>query len=498
MKTRFLAFALLAPFAGSLALSSDARACGGCVVPAETNTIVNAHRMALSISPKQTVLWDQIQYKGDPESFGWLLPVKEGATIELSTDAWFETLDAATTTNVSAPPINCGGGSSGLGCGVVTSSDAPTLAGEDGAGGVQVVHRGTVGPFETVTLSTKTPGVLDDWLAKAGFNIPAESAPVIDAYIQEGFDFIALKLQPGKNIDEMKPVRIVQPGAVPTLPLRMVSIGTGANVGITLYIIGEGRWEAENFTNTQVPMDLLSWDFATNSSNYSEVREKVLGQNGGSVWLTSFSKQQALTTRLNRFFNVNSDFNFTNVIGEAYVRQGAKNGETTDQGCIASFTQFSNSGQIVVDPCAPGVPSYDPSCGNPNPGPGEIDARVFECGATDEVTDTTLDDIATALTGQHPKDTWVTRLEANLPRSALAKDLVIKAAKDQIEVNADLQARLGKNIDTVCGSGIVLPPGSSNTSDDKSRFLVIVTMFGLSILAFARKRLRASHGPTLA
>lgn len=497
MKTRFLAFALLAPLAGSFALSTDAHACGGCVVPPETNTIVNAHRMALSISPTQTVLWDQIQYKGDPESFGWLLPVKEGATIELSTDAWFETLDAATTTNVSAPPINCGGGSSGFGCGSVLASDTTAAPESANGGGVEVLHRGTVGPFDTVTLSTKTPGVLDDWLANAGFNIPAESAPIIDAYIKEGFDFIALKLQPGKNIDEMKPVRIVQPGAVPTLPLRMVSIGTGANVAITLYIISEGRWEAENFTNAQVPVDLLSWDFETSSSNYSEVREKVLAQNGGSIWLTSFATQQGLTKRLNRFFSLNpNDFSFTNVIGEVYVQQGKKNGETTDTGCASAFTQFSNSGQLVVDPCPPGVPSYDASCGAVDA--GQIDARIFECGATDEVTDTALDDIATALTGLHPKDTWVTRLEANLPRSALAKDLVIKAAKDQIEVSADLQARLGKNIDSVCGSGIVLPPGSSNTSDDKSRFLVIAAMLSLSIMAFARKRLRPNHDASLA
>jgi hypothetical protein len=496
MKTRLLAFAFVAPLAGSLALSSDARACGGCVVPPETNTIVNAHRMALSISPTQTVLWDQIQYKGDPESFGWLLPVKEGATIELSTDAWFETLDAATSTNVSAPPINCGGGgSSGFGCGAM-SSDAIGIP-EGGLGeGVQVVHRGTVGPFETVTLSTKTPGVLDDWLAKAGFNIPAESAPVIDAYIKEGFDFIALKLQPGKNIDEMKPVRIIQPGAVPTLPLRMVAVGTGANVAITLYIISEGRWEAENFTNVQVPVDLLSWDFETNSSNYSEVREKTLAQNGGNIWLTSMAKQQALTTRLNRFFDVTNDFNFTNVIGEAYVRQGAKIGETTDTACASAFTQFSNSSQLVVDPCPPGVPSYDASCGSV--GAGEIDARIFECGATDEVTETTLDDISTALTGLHPRDTWVTRLEANLPRSALSKDLVVRAAKEQVEVSADLQARLGKNIDTICGSGTILPPGSSNTPDDKSRLLVLATMLSLSMMAIARKRLRPSQTPTLA
>lgn len=104
MKSRFLALSIIASLGTTMALSSDANACGGCVVPPEDNTIVNSHRMALSISPKQTVLWDQIRYNGSPESWGWLLPVKSGAVIEVSTDAWFETLEAATKTSVNAPP----------------------------------------------------------------------------------------------------------------------------------------------------------------------------------------------------------------------------------------------------------------------------------------------------------------------------------------------------------------------------------------------------------
>lgn len=493
MKNRFLALALLAPLAGTLALSSDARACGGCVVPPETNTIVNAHRMALSISPKQTVLWDQIQYKGDPESWGWLLPVKPGAVVELSTDAWFETLDAATTTNVSAPPINCGSGAAGFGC--AGQSDSATAPGGFAGNGVQVVHRGTVGPFSTVTLSTKTPGALDDWLLQAGFNIPADSAPVIDAYIKEGFDFIALKLQPGKNIDEMKPVRVIQPGAVPTLPLRMVAVGTGANVAITLYVIGEGRWEPENFTNTQIPIDLLSWDYATSTSNYSELREKVLDQQGGNVWLTTMAKPRALLDRGTRAFDINNNFNFTNVLGEAYVQQGLKNGEATDGACATVFAQFANSSQIVTDPCPAGVPSYDASCGTVPA--GETDARLFECGATDEVTDTVLDDIATALTGLHPKDVWVTRIEADLPRSALAKDLVIKASKDQLELSADLQARIGKNVDEFCGTSAIIPTNTNPRNDDKSRMLVLMTILGAGVLALTRKRLRNVQLPSV-
>jgi len=477
MKTRFLALALLAPMAGILTWSHETRACAGFVAPAESNAVVNSHRIALSISPTQTVLWDQIQYKGDPKSFGWILPVKPGAMIELSTDAWFEALEAATTTNVMAPEINCGNS----GCG---SSDLKAGNFDGSSNGVDVVHRGTVGPFDTVTLSTKTPGVLDDWLTNAGFTLPADAAPVIDAYVKEGFDFIALKMQPGKGIDEMKPVRVVQKGAIPVLPMRMISVGTGANVGITLYIIGEGRWEAKDATNTVIPLDLLAWDFEKGSSNYSELHDRALGLDGGNVWLTNFARQQGLTTPLNRNLDVNNDFNFTSILGETYIRQGLKNGEATDSTCATTFRQFSASSRLVVDPCPAGVPSYDASCGTV--GANETDARLFECGATDPVEETTLDDIATALNGLHPKDVWVTRLEANLPRSALTKDLEIMAATNQVEISADLTARLGKN---ACGSTIA-PLAIESSNNDKGRALMIMTMLGAACLAFMRKVLR--------
>ncbi len=60
--------------AGALALvpallaSNDARACGGCFhVESQTeSTVVTGHRMAFALSPTHTVLWDQIQYSGQP------------------------------------------------------------------------------------------------------------------------------------------------------------------------------------------------------------------------------------------------------------------------------------------------------------------------------------------------------------------------------------------------------------------------------------------------
>lgn len=497
MRLRFILPLLSAAVAAALATSTDAAACGGCVVPPEENTIVTGHRMALSVSPKQTVLWDQIKYDGDPKSFGWLLPVKPGAVIEVSTDAWFETLDAATSATVFAPPVNCNnGGGSGFGCGSAAAELSPRSAGDFGpGGGVTVVHRGTVGPYETVTLSTQTPGVLNDWLTAAGYKIDPASQPVVDAYVDEGFDFIALKLQPSSSVKEMKPVRVVQPGASPTLPLRMVAVGTGANVAVTLFLITEGRWQAKNFENAQVPLDLLSWNFEGNSSNYATVREKLLAASGGATWLTAFAQPKALLSPLptlnfgfggNRTYSAGGDsFDTVDTIGGAYIQRGMQNDEAEVTECATSFSTLAESAKMVVDPCPPGKPSDDPSCSSVDA--AQIDARQFECGK--------LDDLATALAGLHPKDVWLTRLEANLPRAALASDLVLEAAAVQAAVDNEMQARKAENVEALCGSqGAALPLfGGGKGAGGGQGGGALVVGFGMvatALLGVARRRAR--------
>ena len=91
-----------------------ARACGGGMFTVETETqttTLSGHRVAISISTDQTVLWDQIQYQGDPKDFAWVMPVKTGAKISVGSDAWLEALDAATATVISSQPVDCFTGS---------------------------------------------------------------------------------------------------------------------------------------------------------------------------------------------------------------------------------------------------------------------------------------------------------------------------------------------------------------------------------------------------
>lgn len=478
-------------------VASDADACGGCFIPPTTSTVVTGHRMALSVSTTQTVLWDQISYTGDPAEFAWVLPVKQGAYLELSSDAWFETLDAATNVQVVQPPVGCRSPFSFGGCGASydeaggIANDAP---GEGSGPAVDILHRGTVGPYETVTLSTMVPGALNEWLQTAGYAVDPATQPTIDEYVAEGFDFIALKLQPDKGVREMKPVRVVTPGATPTLPLRMVAIGTGPEVAITLYLISEGRLGPENFPTAQLPLDLLSWDFLDSSSNYGELRQQTLAASPGkSAWLTSYARQRAMLSQVFNqfaFFNVNygTDPNGAQLdtIAKAYLNQGILNKETAtktgvpkEDDCRAAFASIDGQSTFVVkNPCPMGVPLDDPSCGAV--GSGEIDARTLACGA--------LDDLAAAFTGSHPGSVWLTRIEAALPQAALKTDLTLKPADDQKEVENWIQARIAVNADKFCGSFTPPPVWSSPTGKSLTGGLAAISMAALALFGVAARR----------
>lgn len=509
--------ALLAALVSAVALSSnDAGACGGCFITGSRTTVVSAHRMAVSISTQRTVLWDQIQYAGSPEDFAWVLPVKPGAYLELANNAFFEALDTATSTTVVAPQVFCNnnddypydgyspGYSKGCGIGCTAQAGAEYANGAGGGGGagggtgheepppVTVLHQESIGPYETVTVHSNVKGALFDWLTSHSYDVPQNIEPVIDSYEADGFDFIALRLTPGNGVQLMQPVRVVSPGAAPTLPLRMVAAGTGANVAVTLFLIGEGRWEPQNFPTSVIDGGVMSWDFDSKSSNYAQLREAVLATNQGRTWLDTFSKQGALldyvknpiTQGYNTYLTSDNSQSLS-TIGELYMAQGAI--DDPDVGpldCIGSLKAASQSKSVVVDPCA----GQDPMC-TAQAGPGELDARTLECGP--------LDDIAASLIGLHPADVWLTRLESNLPQSALADDLLLQAAPSQDEID-NWRTATKYTHHPQCGNGSTAaalpprarPPSNGSSPRRKNEMALYAALLAAAAVTAGRRLLR--------
>ncbi|MBS2019833.1 MAG: DUF2330 domain-containing protein [Deltaproteobacteria bacterium] len=363
---------------------TDAQACGGCFPPqpppGESQSVVTDHRMVLSVSQGQTTLYDQIRYSGEPSSFAWVLPIAGTVTVGLSADTVFQALESQTQTTVQSPPDGC---PSPTNCGYASADEraSGTSAGSSSSGGVEVLKQEVVGPYETVQLRSTDPLALDNWLAQNGYTVPADVKPVITAYVNEKFDFLALKLLPGKGVSSMRPVRVTTQGATAVLPLRMVAAGTGAVVGVSLWVIGEGRYEPQNFPTFALRSEDLTWDWATRTSNYKELRAAKTTELAGRGWevesSVSFSKPA-----------------FQNIM-QRYAQVAASSGGTTGGDYVAE----EKNGQVVKP-----------------------------------VEQVRAEDIDTLFNGISPGKERVTRMRADLAKAALANDLVLIASGDQTEL----------------------------------------------------------------
>jgi uncharacterized membrane protein YgcG len=374
---------LAAPLAlFALTPARDASACGGCFHE-NGNTEVAAHRMIFSISPAQTTLWDQIEYTGDASSFAWVLPTKGVVTVGLSSDALFGNLSNQTQVNIYGPPLGCPPSS----CGSSGFSSTAVGSGGGDPGGVVVTAQQVVGPYETVQLSSADPTALTTWLKGHQYNVPADIDPVIAAYVNEGFDFLAMKLVPGQGITSMKPVRVTSPGAGLSLPLRMVAAGVGPTAPITLWVLAEGAYVPQNFPSFAIDGSELVWDWASESSNYKQLRADGFQATAGKGWLIEASEPTSMS---------NLSFALTD---------------------LAMFNPMASG---YADDMGMGAPE---AC---------------------------MADLDTLFAGIDPAKLWISRLYAELPHAALSTDLTLAASANQQPVTRTFNVTATKGTKPMC------------------------------------------------
>jgi hypothetical protein len=377
----------------SFAGQRQASACGGCFhPPTQTVTDITDERMLLAVSATQSTLYDQIEYSGTPSSFAWVLPIHGTVTVGLSADVLFASIDTLTATQINPPPQNCPAPNCTQAPVAFAGGAASNSA--DDAGAVIVLSQANVGPYSTVQLHSTDSSALDTWLVTNGFNIPAAVQPILDAYVKEGFDFLAMKLLPNQGVQAMRPVRVTMPGASVSLPLRMASIGTGAITGITIWVVADGRYEPQNFPFFHIDDSQLVWDWSSNLSNYTTLR-------------------------------VQNEANLKNAGWE--IESSIALNQQTIKNVILSGGQYYGNGLASSAP-VDATQDYLP-VGAADAGAGAGDAG-YE--SAEQVRD---DDVNTLFAGLTGSTVRVTRIRSDIAQTAMTSDFVLQASSDQSELS---------------------------------------------------------------
>lgn len=489
-----ISLSIAAALAGALVLTPapDASACGGSFSPPpdpQNPEVIEiaAQRMAFSISDAQTVLWSQIEYEGPPEEFAWVLPVGPGSTIELASPNWFDALEAATSTHVVAPgacgpaPVYEEPSSGGCGCGSKSYDGAGLRGGpqEPGTSSVDVVSRGTLGPYDTVTLSAQNGDAVKDWLTTNGYSIPADVGPILDEYTMKGMDFIALKLKSDSSTGQMQPVRVVMKGASSMIPFRMMVAGARAMVPVTLFVIGEGRYAPQSYPETTLDAGSLIWDFAAENSNYAETREALLkASEGGRGFLTTFAQGGGLhKTVVDHLGNPvelkppAKEAGTASSLAELYLKMVDAENVLSAGECAAILQQLKLNESATVEDCALGACPA-----------GSLSKAELECENGK--------DLAVALLGMRPGDAWVTRLEANLPKEGLTVDLTLQPAPAQDEKSNWVVAGQHENCtETFYSTASVDIPGARRKSTE---MVAAAFAFGAALLRRRSRSVKAA------
>ncbi|GAA4953140.1 DUF2330 domain-containing protein [Yinghuangia aomiensis] len=201
------------------ALIRPAWACGcGAMVPGnQTSMAVREETSAVRWDGRTEEILMQLTVTGDAANAAWIMPVPTRADLALGDTKLFSRLDT-----VVAPVDKTRhyfwprdgdwpfGGDHKKPNGA-SSAAAPGAA----APPVSVVGSGELGPFQYAQLAATDPAALESWLHTNGFTMPAGLADSLKPYVDQGWEYVAVKLAPAANPGGAG--RSVPGKAVPTL-----------------------------------------------------------------------------------------------------------------------------------------------------------------------------------------------------------------------------------------------------------------------------------------
>ncbi|HTY86159.1 MAG TPA: DUF2330 domain-containing protein [Candidatus Acidoferrum sp.] len=219
----------------------------------------------------------QVKYEGPADEFGWLIPVPNLPTVEKGSMECFYELSRFTQQHFEEGQFITGAASLGT-KGYDAKPEPP----------VKVIETKTVGAYETAVLSTRDAGALEKWLETNHFYFPTNKTGVLDAYVQQHWYFIAVKINLGKSLSglsatakrlasgELHPLQISFASDGCVYPLKISSIN-GQPSEVQVYVLSPEPLLERTMLEMKLPL-IYSNDVVRARAKAQEFERYVKGQ----------------------------------------------------------------------------------------------------------------------------------------------------------------------------------------------------------------------------
>lgn len=231
----------------------------------------------------------QIQYTGEAENFSWVVPVPGVPTFSVGSNLLFQTLEPLT-----RPSFNL------QESGEVCLGDMPfaesvtSVGGTEGAAGesdVDVIASETVGPFDIQVIRSEDPDALATWLTENNYDLSDRGEALIEPYVSSGMNFVVLKLSQGRSAGDVQPLVMNYQTEQLMIPIRLTAVAAEDDMGILVWLLGDGRAVPTNYPHVTVNYSQLDWFHGPLAaySSYQQLVADAMDEAGGQGFVTDYA-----------------------------------------------------------------------------------------------------------------------------------------------------------------------------------------------------------------
>ncbi len=236
----------------------------------------------------------KIDYVGNAEDFGWVLPVPQTPDISLGSDQIFTDLELASRpqfllTREGEPCFSdeavadaVGGGAGGF------QPTPPQPKAEDG---VIIEQSVSVGPFDAQVVSSDNPEALALWLDDNNLDLTERGAELLAPYVNSQSKFVVLKLKNNASVGSIQPIILTYASDVPVIPMTLTAVAAQEDMGVLVWLIGDGRGVPKNFKHVTPNYARLNWFTGTRNAyaSYQSLITEAMNDAGGQGFATDFA-----------------------------------------------------------------------------------------------------------------------------------------------------------------------------------------------------------------